>query len=85
MPRALQQQIQNAIQDALARPELREAYAKQYMTAPPRRTLEEAADFVNAKAAKWQRVMREGGVGAIEMDPRCCDYLNDTLGIPTVR
>lgn len=63
MPRALQQQIQNAIQDALARPELREAYAKQYMTAPPRRTLEEAADFVNAEAAKWQRVMREGGVG----------------------
>ena len=62
VPRVLQEQIQNAIHDALARPELREAYAKQYMIAPPRRSLGEAAEFVNAEAAKWQRVIREGGV-----------------------
>ena len=62
VPRALQMQIQAAINDALARPELREAYAKQYMIAPPRRTLEEAAEFVNAEAAKWQRIIRDGGV-----------------------
>jgi len=62
VPRALQLQIQNAIHEALARPELRDAYARQYMIAPPRRTLEEAAEFVNAEAAKWQRVIREGGV-----------------------
>ena len=55
VPRALQLQIQNAIHEALARPELREAYARQYMLVPSRRTLEELAEFVNAEAAKWQR------------------------------
>ena len=62
VPRPLQLQIQNAIYDALARPELRDAYARQYMTAPPRRTLEETAEFVTGEAAKWRRVMRGGNV-----------------------
>ena len=62
VPRPLQLQIQAAIHEALARPELREAYAKQSMLAPPRRSLEEAAEFVNAEAAKWQRVIREGNI-----------------------
>lgn len=33
----------------------------------------------------WQAKDAGFAVGAIEMDPRCCDYLNDTLDIPTVR
>jgi tripartite-type tricarboxylate transporter receptor subunit TctC len=61
-PRPVLLQLNKALYDALERQDLRDAYAKQLMMAPPRRSLEELNDYVNAEAARWQRIIREGNV-----------------------
>lgn len=61
-PRAILVQLNKALYDTLERPDIKEAYAKQMMIAPPRRSLEDLNDYVNAEAAKWQRIIRDGNV-----------------------
>ena len=61
-PRPVLLHLNKALYDALDRQEIRDAYAKQLMMAPPRRSLEELNDYVNAEAAKWQRIIAEGQV-----------------------
>jgi tripartite-type tricarboxylate transporter receptor subunit TctC len=61
-PRPILERLQKSIYQVLDRADIRENYAKQLMMVPRRRNLEELAEYVNAEAAKWRRVIRDNHI-----------------------
>ena len=61
-PRPILERVQKAIYQVLDRPDIRDNYTKQLMMVPRRRSLDELAEYVNAEAGKWQRIIREGHI-----------------------
>jgi len=61
-PKAVVQKLHTAMNEALARPEVREAIAKAATIINPSKSPDEAQAWVVNETAKWARIIAESGV-----------------------